>query len=745
MAATGIAGPDLVSGQVSESPVPFGHRQKRRQVARACDGCRISRIKCDDNSPCSNCRAKGRHCSNNSATRATTLSQAHDEMARLRQRVQELQLELEQERDKTSSLSLQELTPPNSSTSPFSPPRSNEVSHGSSKKKFGEGIQLRPARSPHHTWFGPSSLYHFIARLSSFLSPTLEQSHLAHDMLPQTASSSKLVHDKPVTTPEIPHRSASSGDSSNTGMYLNPIQEEYFINLFWQSYHTSLCAIINEEDFKKHYQSLWIPSSNTRKASALVDIIIAMCMQYGMSTRSSPLQCNIIESNDTTIAGRWHYQRGQMLLAGESESPTTSTLQCHLLCAIYLCGGSFHNMVDSACGAAVRTAYQLGLHLEAPSSMSERNKQMRRRLWWSVYLLDSKVGMKLGRPFLLNDSYAMPELPGDQLEAAIVSGSTFAPIGDNATWLSFNLHLIKLYATMRAAHTAFYSKDLDLYEGQTIYDDPRNLETLAEVFLPHSKALAEWVDAVPKALKTTRQNGGTPYSTDGSSLEIEQYAPVWLQRQRVLLEMTYHHLSVSLYRPFISFVSSPIHGGFAETLTIKCASHAIELSKITQQMHSSTSILDGWGEAFQWQWSAAMTLIGFILAYPQGETTPTARSAIDLAVSFFDVFGVTFATAASAADIMRNLCSKIDSLLAKTWGQQSLSGTYQSHHGTSVTNFTDMGQDAFVGNELAMGGLMENSVNFQAFSDGLNGDLFDMAVGVDFWQDLNLLWPGNMV
>ena len=146
MAATELVGPGSAPGQISESPVPFGHRQKRKQVARACDGCRISRIKCDDNSPCSNCKNKGRHCSNNGATRATTLSQAHNEMARLRQRVQELETELDQERNKTNSLSFQQLTPPNSSISSISPPRVTEVSHGSSKKKFGEGIQLRPAR-----------------------------------------------------------------------------------------------------------------------------------------------------------------------------------------------------------------------------------------------------------------------------------------------------------------------------------------------------------------------------------------------------------------------------------------------------------------------------------------------------------------------------------------------------------------------------------------------------------------------
>lgn len=32
-----------------------GGRTKRKQVARACDWCRLNRVKCNDNDPCNNC------------------------------------------------------------------------------------------------------------------------------------------------------------------------------------------------------------------------------------------------------------------------------------------------------------------------------------------------------------------------------------------------------------------------------------------------------------------------------------------------------------------------------------------------------------------------------------------------------------------------------------------------------------------------------------------------------------------
>jgi hypothetical protein len=62
--------------------------------------------------------------------------------------------------------------------------------------------------------------------------------------------------------------------------------------------------------------------------------------------------------------------------------------------------------------------------------------------------MDSKAGMKLGRPFMLSTFYSMPHLPGDTQEAASGSGSILAPLGHNR-------HLAELQSTLSPA----------LYEG----------------------------------------------------------------------------------------------------------------------------------------------------------------------------------------------------------------------------------------------------------------------------------------
>ncbi|KZL64200.1 hypothetical protein CI238_00541 [Colletotrichum incanum] len=664
--------------------------------------------------------------------------EAHKEIDRLNLRVLELEKELQWERkDKfTNPRDLHQEPPAPTSDSVSIPIHHTENNYGNRKIKHLDGTQLRPARSPHAAWFGASSLYSFIHRLSVFLKTTSAENAQPYDTLLHSTTSAELLGQPTASFRDASHLLTPVIGATKEGVYLNPVQEEYFINLFWQTYHTSLFAIIDETEFKKEYQTLYVnvPPGRLRNASALVDIVVAMCMQYGTSALPCGRQGNIVEGNDATIAGRWHYRRAQTLLASEMESPTTSTLQCYLLSAIYVCGASFHNISDSICGLAVRTAYMLGLHIDPLLGMTEKECQMRRRLWWAVYVLDSKVGMKLGRPFLLHDAFVMPDLPDDQIGASVLSGSTFAPIAENATWLSFNLHQLKLFQTVRAAYNSFYSQDFELQDGKTIWEDALSLEKAASNLSPYIQTLEKWVQDVPDALKTSRKLKHSAFSTDRSALVIEQFAPLWLQRQRLLLEIEYHHMCVNLYRPFISFLSIPLRGGRAEELAVKSVDHAIQLSLIIQKTLSSTPILDGWHEAFQWQWNAAMTLAGFILASPHCSSASAARNAIELSLSVFDTFGASFESGAKAAAVVRILCSKIDtvtSLFAPESGSISVTGLGNLH-----TSQEDVLTECIFQTEL---------VNESTFGPQReNFEFLEMAVGVDFWGDINMLNMGDL-
>lgn len=624
-----------------------------------------------------------------------------------------------------------------------------------SERSLWDGVHIRTARSAQETWYGPSSMHYFIRRTTNSLGATLQQTLATYGMLPVGVN--KLIY-----TPAPSEEEATSQlrqmtgeaivDSTTTGDYLTPTQEEYFLSLYWQSYHTGLFPILDEVDFKEQYRSLWTSSNGTeRQPSALVDIILAMCMQYGISKLPATRQGVFTGDQDATIAGRWHYRRCQMLLANELESPSISTLQCHLLCTIFLCSASFQNMADSACALAVRNAYMLGLHLEPPQTMPLKERELRKRLWWAIHLLDSKIGMKLGRPFLLHDTHSRPSLPGDSSELAMLSGSDFAPPGDNVTWLSFNLQGVKLFSAARAVHTKFYESDLRIGHGQTMWDDPQVLESCAELLRPVTNIMDEWVRGVPCALKTKRKDQdsnnnritGIPFSTDSPALDIEQFAPAWLQHQRIVLELTYHNLCINLHRPFISFVHTTVATPIADGAARKCAAHAIAMAHIIYQVLTSTSILDGWHEAFQFQWNAAVALVGFASAYPGDFLTLAVKEAINVSISVFDHFGNSFAVATSAASILRNMGISVDSLFKQglTHIQEEQGDTLGGSEAAALSTT----QAAFDQPQLLtdFGFAKAATDGSLGFDNIVSQDAFELAIDVDFWSNLDILWQNT--
>ena len=703
-------------------------RQKRGQVARACDRCRVHRVKCDSGNPCSNCKIRDGQCGYSGAMKVATLPHAYREIERLEQRVEEL----EQEKERGAEKPTHQLQTPISLPRTLSDGRKSETGEqnlaGSRLNRVWEGIYISTARSPQKTWYGSSSLFYFIGRIDAFLTVALQQNHLADRMLPDSASN---LLDGPTTVATEEQAGQLTGrtdDPVTTGEYLTSTQEEYFLSLFWQSYYISY-PILDELEFKKYYRSLWAIPDGKRKPSPLADIVIALCMQYGMARLPSvergleaTSRANV-SNTDATIAGRWYYRRCQTLLSAELESPIVSTLQCHILCSIYLCCASFQNMADSTCSLAVRTAYMLGLHLEPPQSMSRRERETRKRLWWTLYVLETKMSMKLGRPFLLHDYSTTCSLPADDLEIAMHVGSSFAPLGENVTWLTWNLHNTKLLLAARTAYTTFYDRDPDTFNAGNCQ--------------PIMEPLEDWLKEVPGAIKTQRQYNGVPFSTDQSVLQIEQFAPLWLQRQRLLLELMYHNLCINLYRPSIFFAPATAQTLFANGMAMKCAAHAIALTRMLHQVLTSTSILAGWLEAFQWQWNAAMTLVGIVLAYPHDDSAGAARSAIDLSVAVLENFGNSFAVAAGAANILGELCTKVDVLIEKSQRKKAVRPETMQ----LVTNYQEVDEESSMhGNFPALPSMDESLGFFNVTTPDLRGVLAQSIdiMATDMYDDFDL-------
>lgn len=79
-------------------------------------------------------------------------------------------------------------------------------------------------------------------------------------------------------------------------------------------------------------------------------------------------------------------------------------------------------------GIAFRMALGLGLHREISSISGEKNtlsKEIRRRVWWILYMVDSGFSITMGRPTTASDAFIDVHLP-QNIEDSVCDLSAFS-------------------------------------------------------------------------------------------------------------------------------------------------------------------------------------------------------------------------------------------------------------------------------------------------------------------------------
>ena len=104
------------------------------------------------------------------------------------------------------------------------------------------------------------------------------------------------------------------------------------------------------------------------------------------------------------------YQEARRILQNMSvfETGNLTLVQALLLLSNYVQKRNKPNTGWNFLGLAVRMAMSLGLHKELPGwNISFLQREVRRRLWWGVYIFDSGAAKTFGRPILLPEEDVM--------------------------------------------------------------------------------------------------------------------------------------------------------------------------------------------------------------------------------------------------------------------------------------------------------------------------------------------------
>ncbi|KAF1987248.1 hypothetical protein K402DRAFT_354082 [Aulographum hederae CBS 113979] len=650
-AATSAHDQHALSSDPPSAPTKLSRRQ---QVSRACGWCRAYRIKCDDKVPCRNCVTKGRNCADKGGNDVRTYSLALKEIDRLKSKVSELEHEL----------NAVHFPYKNSTHAPALPEHLDPLrEYGGNRGSWENVLTIVNEKTRQAQCYGPASSNYFKAQMNSYLEKTL--SRVCPQLYSQAAVASLFC---PIAALKAQKKTKTFRRTSSTSQKpLSRWQEEYFLDLFWQSYHC-MYPIVDETEFRALHNDVWVTPYEPRKSSALVDIILAVTMQYATAILPPDLTNSVISAEErgkhAASAGRSYYRRCQTLLSDDMEAPSIETVQCRFFSVIYLANANSLNAAYSMLALAVRAATILGLHREPLNNLDEDGKNFHRRLWWTVYALEISFAMELGRTLSINISQVTSKLPADapQMGSISIPGDTTS-LGIGSAFAA-NLQFIKLILATRSVYILLYRRSAELLgpsHTESLHTNPRALESCAEFVASKMQYLETWKRDLPTSLRMRRRGSGEWLSTDGSPLDVQPVGPAIQQRQRVFLELHYHTVVMNLFRPFIYFSQPTEHiTPVTEANGVACVSHAITITNIIHQMLTETDLLRGWLECFQWHGNAFISLVGYVLAYPKGQKTAEARIAIRRAITTFDILSSSLSMAASAAEMARGLATKAD-------------------------------------------------------------------------------------
>ncbi|KAG9800870.1 putative beta-mannosidase, partial [Aureobasidium melanogenum] len=315
------------------------------------------------------------------------------------------------------------------------------------------------------------------------------------------------------TETALPSRTDSPDVTSIDPAYLPPAElGQVLIETYFRKVHP-LMPMLDE----KHFWQTWLYGERKDHAwMALLNTVLALG--------------SVMSSDCTDNSHDAYYQRAMQLLDLDSlGSGNLLVVQAlGLLSGYYLHYVSRPNLANSLMGATLRQATVLGLHREYTdagvdsgiSAHKTMSADIRRRTWWSLYVLDTWANTTTGRPSL-----------GQQDKGITVQVPYVKDVSDPAT-ASF-LPLVHNVAFCRIA-----SQIQDVLSASPLlpFDDLNRLD----------KELLQWHTSLPIYLKPASSS-----TTENQRPQKRDTIAKILETPSMIMHWKYQNLRLLLHRPYL--------------------------------------------------------------------------------------------------------------------------------------------------------------------------------------------------
>lgn len=345
---------------------------------------------------------------------------------------------------------------------------------------------------------------------------------------------------------------------------------EHLIDIYFKFVHPHL-PVLHKNSFMRQYRN---PDPEKKPPLVLLNAMFAIASRFSTNPEI------IGHGDDPEGFGDEYFARAKKLVDLEYELPRQSSIQALLLMVTYrFTSAKSGGRVWVMLGMAIRMAQDLGMHRNSARwHLPPLETEVRKRLWWTLYVMDRWVSASMGRPLEIDDNDCDVDFPAlieqdwkDSDEFSTSRETQEQTKMENIFAMKFFIESIKLSQIMGKILKRIYSANTRNHGPAQVSTKVAELDTL----------LTKWHLGLPSDLKYDHQ--------------AVSAGRVKMNRWVAGLHMSYYSALILLHRPYM-IPTSLTKSKLSESLPSLniCVSAANSITHLSEKLDETENVDTAW-------------------------------------------------------------------------------------------------------------------------------------------------------